>query len=62
MYDWSKFDTQTEELIKTTESRRIANARLSMRAMQMEAENMQLRRLLGVKAAVEVPSVADEEL
>lgn len=29
-----------------------------MRATQMEAENIQLRRLLGVKAAVDVPSVA----
>lgn len=62
VYDWSKFVTQTEEQIKTTESTRIENARLSMRAMQMEAENIQLRRLLGVKASVEVPSVAVEVL
>ncbi|MDO5668121.1 MAG: rod shape-determining protein MreC [Alcaligenaceae bacterium] len=62
VYDWSKFVTQTEEQIRTTESASIENARLSMRAMQMEAENVQLRRLLGVKASVEVPSVAVEVL
>lgn len=62
VYDWTKFVTQTEERIKSTESARIENARLNMRAMQMEAENVQLRRLLGVKAAVNVPSVAVEIL
>lgn len=62
VYDWSKFVTQTQEQIRNTESARIENARLNMRAMQMEAENVQLRRLLGVKAAVEVPSVAVEVL
>lgn len=61
-YDWSRFVTQTEAQIRTSESARIENARLSMRAMQMEAENVQLRRLLGVKASVEVPSVAVEVL
>ena len=45
VYDWSKFVTHTEEQIRTSESARIENARLSMRAMQMEAENIQLRRL-----------------
>lgn len=61
-YDWSKFVTQTQEQIRTTESTRVENARLTMRATQMEAENIQLRRLLGVKAAVDVPSVAVEVL
>ena len=62
VYDWSKFVTQTQEQIKHTESARIENARLNMRAMQMETENVQLRRLLGVKATVDVPSVAVEIL
>lgn len=62
IYDWSKFVTQTEEQIRHTESARIENARLNMRAMQMETENVQLRRLLGVKATVDVPSVAVEVL
>ncbi|HZJ97727.1 MAG: rod shape-determining protein MreC [Alcaligenaceae bacterium] len=62
VYDWSKFVTQTEEQIRHTESARIENARLNMRAMQMETENVQLRRLLGVRETVDVPSVAVEVL
>ena len=62
VYDWSKFVTQTEEQIRHTESARIENARLNMRAMQMETENVQLRRLLGVRETVDVPSVAVELL
>lgn len=62
VYDWSNFVTQTQTQLQSSERVRIEHARLSMRAMQMEAENEQLRRLLGVKSAVQVPSVAVEVL
>lgn len=45
---------QTEE----TQRQRIGLTQLSLQASRLEAENAQLRRLLGIKNAVSIPSVA----
>ncbi|ETD68932.1 rod shape-determining protein MreC [Pelistega indica] len=58
IYNWSNavelVRTQTEE----SQRQRIGLTQLSVQASQMAEENIQLRRLLGIKKSVNIPSVA----
>ncbi|WP_159991603.1 rod shape-determining protein MreC [Pelistega ratti] len=62
VYNWSNAVELARIQTEEAERQRIGNTQLSVQAAQMAQENIQLRRLLGIKNAVATPSVAVEIL
>lgn len=60
--DWLNAVDMVKLQTNEAERKKIELAQISVQASQMAAENAELRRLLGVKQAVNVPSVAVEIL